>query len=225
MPLFHGNPAARTLASAGDYTDRFDLSERKSAITAASNPTALIVVDVQRTLTDGEYGDPRPRNRDEMLSNIQSLLGKARDAGAQVVYVQHKEDGNPAMTPGHPGFDVEPSIGPQGGEPSFHKTVGNSFSNPDLEPLLRSRGITEVAIVGMQSENCVSDTTRGAIDLGFNVILPLDAHATYDWDGETSEEIISRVNQTLGVLKGSSNGVTTMPSGEVEFAHAAGASE
>jgi nicotinamidase-related amidase len=191
----------------------------------ASNPTALIVVDVQRALTDGKYGDPEPPNRSELLTNIQTLLGRARDAGAQVVYIQHKEDGNPAMTPGHPGFDVEPSIAPQAGEPSFHKTVGNSFSNPALEPLLRDRGVSNIAIVGMQSDHCVNATTRGAIDLGFDVTLATDAHATYDTDDATASQIIAQINDSLGKLSGTGNRVRTAPTTEIAFAHAEGAGE
>ncbi len=190
-----------------------------------TNPTALIVVDVQRALTDGDYGDPKPENREAMLANIQSLLGKARDAGAQVVYIQHREDTYPPMSPGHPGFDVEPSIAPGEDEPSFQKTVGNSFSNPELEPLLRGKGVTDLVVVGMQTENCVTATTYGAIELGFNVILPVDAHATYDTDEETAQEIIARTNSTLGALTGADSKVTTVPSAEVAFAHAAGAGE
>src|SRR4051794_14351940 len=92
-----------------------------------SSPTALIVVDVQTALTDGEYGDPRPANRNEMLGNIQVLLDRARTAGAKVVYVQHREDSYDAMSPGHPGFDVEKSVAPQAGEQTFEKQVGDSF--------------------------------------------------------------------------------------------------
>ena len=194
-------------------------------MTASMNPSALIVVDVQRALTDGIFGDPQPPNREELLGNIQTLLGKARDAGAQVVYVQHREEMNPAMTPGHPGFDVEPSIAPQADEPSFQKTVGNSFSNPDLEPLLRSLGVTNIAVVGMQSENCVNDTTRGAIDLGFNVTLATDAHATYDTDEATAGQIIARINEELGGLTGSGNGVTPARTAEIAFARSEGAGE
>jgi nicotinamidase-related amidase len=187
-----------------------------------SRPTALLVIDVQTALTDGECGDPRPFNRDDMLTNIQTLLANARDAGAKVIYIQHREDQNPAMSPGHPGFEVEKSIAPLAGETALQKTVGDSFSNPELAPTLRELGVTNVAVCGMQSDMCVQATTRGAIANGFNVTLASDAHATYDTDEMTAPQIITHINQTLGSLKGPQTRVTPVHTANIAFA-AAGA--
>jgi nicotinamidase-related amidase len=37
-----------------------------------------------------------------------------------------------------------------------------------------------LCLVGIQSEMCVAATARGAIARGYTVVLPRDAHATYD---------------------------------------------
>ncbi|HRA48475.1 MAG TPA: isochorismatase family protein [Thermomicrobiales bacterium] len=186
--------------------------------TVDSNPSALIVIDVQNALTEGLYGDPRPHNRDEMLGNIRTLLGKAREAGAQVIYVQHREDQYEAMSPGHHGFAIESSIAPEPGDPVFQKTVGDSFSNPELAPLLRNGGVVNVAVCGMQSDMCVQASTRGAIANGFNVTLITDAHATYDTDDKTAVEIMAEINQTLAEVSGEGTAVTPLPTAAVTFA-------
>lgn len=59
--------------------------------------------------------------------------------------------------------------------------VGNTFeTNPGLADKLKSEGIGEVVTFGIQSECCVLETTKGALDLGFSVTLLQGAHSTYD---------------------------------------------
>ncbi len=60
------------------------------------------------------------------------------------------------------------------------KTVDDGFEETGLEELLREAGVADLAICGVMSEMCVSATARTALELGFRVVLPHDAHATYD---------------------------------------------
>lgn len=55
------------------------------------------------------------------------------------------------------------------------KTVYSAFGNLKLAPALRSRGITTLIISGGETDVCVLATVLAAVDLGFRVVLPIDA--------------------------------------------------
>jgi nicotinamidase-related amidase len=55
------------------------------------------------------------------------------------------------------------------------KNYYSAFSNPRLEPGLRSRGIETLIVSGGETDVCVLATVMAAIDLGFRVVLPADA--------------------------------------------------
>lgn len=53
----------------------------------------------------------------------------------------------------------------------FVKYEGNAFTNKDLELLLKSKGIDEVEIVGIDGGGCVSLTALGAIRENYKVTI------------------------------------------------------
>jgi len=62
----------------------------------------------------------------------------------------------------------------------IRKTTDDGFHQTGLGELLVARGVRRVAICGVTSEMCVSATARTALTRGLEVVLPHDAHATYD---------------------------------------------
>jgi nicotinamidase-related amidase len=69
--------------------------------------------------------------------------------------------------------------------PRSHETVvrkarDDGFDGTDLDGILTALGVRNIAICGVLSEMCVAATAREAMRLGYGVLLPHDAHATYD---------------------------------------------
>ena len=64
------------------------------------------------------------------------------------------------------------------GEPLLHKTSHNAFTTTNLQQLLTERGIRELTVCGIRTEQCVETTTRVAADLGYEVTFVTDATAT-----------------------------------------------
>ena len=73
---------------------------------------------------------------------------------------------------------LPPRREPAPGEPVLHKTSHNAFTTTGLQQLLTQRGITELVICGIRTEQCCETTARVAFDLGYQVTFVTEATAT-----------------------------------------------
>lgn len=152
--------------------------------------SALVIIDVQRMLVDAL---PEQR-RTELLSRIGSLLERARSSETPVVYVRH--DGGPdELTPGTPGWQIASEIAPHANEPIVDKRFSDAFRATNLADVLALAGIDHIVACGMQTEFCVDATIREAERRGYRVTLAGDAHATFDAEGATEEQIRNQVHR------------------------------
>jgi nicotinamidase-related amidase len=172
----------------------------------APAPRALVVVDVQRAFDDLERWSPTGRRDNPACeANVAALVAAWRERGEPVVFVRHDstEPGSP-LAPGAPGNAFKPELT---GEPDLlvTKSVNSSFhGTPDLATWLAGRGIDGLVVCGIQTNHCVSTTVRVGANLGFDVVLALDACHTFDRrhpDGDVlSAEELSRA--TAATLHG-----------------------
>ena len=142
---------------------------------------ALILIDMQIGFDEPYWG---VRNNPDAEKNISRLLAEWRNRAWSVIHVHHlsKNEISP-LHPNQPGSDVKPEFAPLPGEPVFRKRVNSGFIGTNLEQELRDRGITDLVIVGLTTDHCVSTTTRMAANLGFDVKLISDGTATFDRTG------------------------------------------
>lgn len=151
--------------------------------------TALILIDIQLGLQETDYYGEE-RNNPTAESNCQKILTFFRDQGLPRFHVQHCST-NPE-SPLHPskkGNAFHPLVQPLAGEPIIQKDVNSAFIGTDLEARLKAEGITDVVLVGLTTEHCVSTTTRMAANLGFGTTLISDATAAFDKKGIQGETI------------------------------------
>jgi nicotinamidase-related amidase len=137
------------------------------------NSTALVVVDVQRAFDDAEYWGRR--NNPDCEANVEALIAAWRAAGRPIVFVRHE-----FRTHDWAFKDVVT------GEPDLlvSKTVNSAFyGEPDLHAWLRSRELGAIAVCGITTDHCVETTARMGDNLGYEVLLPLDATHTFDRTG------------------------------------------
>ncbi|MGW4207447.1 cysteine hydrolase family protein [Lentzea sp. NPDC004789] len=175
--------------------------------TLANRPnTALLVIDVQNGVVNHSH------NRDEVVANVATLVGKARAAGVDVVWVQHS---NPEHLPiDSDGWRFVPELKLAEGEPVVHKTYADSFEATDLEEVLAGRGIGHLVVSGAQTDECIRSTLHGAIARGYDALLVSDAHTTEDlseWGAPTPDKVIAHTNLYWGnhTAPGRTAGVVT----------------
>ena len=160
--------------------------------TLGRTKSALLVIDVQNQVVDGAF------NKDQVIANINTAVGKARAAGVPVVWVQHSDDW---MAIGSDDWQIVPQLSPAAGEVKVGKLFRNSFEATTLEEVLAGLGVGHVYVCGAQTNNCVRYTTHGALERGYDVTLLSDAHTTTDFetDGKkiSAEFAVDELNSSV----------------------------
>jgi nicotinamidase-related amidase len=181
-----------------------------------STTTALLVIDVQVGLING----PNPvYQANTILDRIAGLIAAARTAGTPVIYVQDKDVGGV----GTPEWQIHPAVAPAPAELAIPKAWSDSFYETTLGAELQARGVSQLVIVGMKTDYCVTMTSLRAVALGYDVLLVADAHTTTDGNMLTAAQTIAYHNDFLwgfGAEDGFGAGkhwITVKPAGEVVF--------
>jgi nicotinamidase-related amidase len=140
--------------------------------------SALVVIDVQESFRR------RPNwqvvSNPDIAADVQQLVDAGRAAGDLVVWVLHSEPGTGGVFDPESGFvTLFDELVPREGEPILTKTSRNAFTTTNLAQLLTERGIRDLVICGIQTEQCCETTARLAADLGYAVTFVTDATATF----------------------------------------------
>ncbi|MDA8485543.1 cysteine hydrolase [Pseudomonas resinovorans] len=158
--------------------------------------TALLIIDVQRALSVGQYA---AFEIDRVIATINGLSARARAAGIPVVLIQHEEPS------GEFEYDTESwqladDLAVAESDIRVRKTTPDSFHRTNLQDVLQSRDIQRLIVCGLQTDYCVDTTVRRALALGYQVVLPEDAHSTLDNAAISAPQIIAHHNAVLGSM-------------------------
>jgi nicotinamidase-related amidase len=158
---------------------------------AAAAP--VVVIDLQTGMFDGA-AIPPIHDADGLVARVREVTAWGRRTGRKVAFVRHDSAPGEALAPGKPGWPVWPALGQGADEPTFGKSVGDSFSNPDFARWVAEQGAGEVVLMGAQTDQCVAATVKGALAAGLAVTVVSDAHSTWAHGGETAPQIVARYN-------------------------------
>lgn len=174
--------------------------------------TALLVIDVQIGVVAGAC------NRDGVITNIGTLVDKARAERVPVIWVQHSDDG---LARGSADWQYVPELQPKASEPVVEKHFGDSFEDTDLESILSERGVGRVVVTGAQTDACIRSTLHGALVRGYDTTLVEDGHTTEDmrpWGAPIGpEEAIAYTNFYCRFSNAPGRSGSVAPTTEVEF--------
>lgn len=152
--------------------------------------TALVVIDVQEGFDDPYWG---PRNNPDCESNIVALMSAWATADRPVVLVRHdsRGEGSP-LHPSNAGNALKAIVADAPHELLVSKNVNSAFyGQPDLHGWLQERGIRQLVVCGIQTNMCVETTARMGGNLGYDVIVPIDATHTFDLTGPHGETLVA----------------------------------
>jgi nicotinamidase-related amidase len=173
--------------------------------------TALLIIDVQHALCGGAY---EAFEAGRVIDRINLVSRRARAAGAPVVVIQHETASGPFQYDS-PGWQLAQGLETEPTDIFVRKKATDSFHNTELQAVLQSRGVTKLAICGLQSEFCVDTTTRRALALGYPVILIADGHSTMSNGVLSAAQISAHHNETLSNITSFGPRATAVAASEV----------
>jgi nicotinamidase-related amidase len=137
---------------------------------------ALLVIDVQNEYFTGALPITHPAGHiDRILEVMDAAAGRI-----PVVVIRHTftQPNRPFFQRGTPGWELHPEVAGRPRDVLIEKELPGSFTGTSLEPWLRDRGISTIAIAGYMTHMCCDTTARQAVHRGFNVEFLSDATGT-----------------------------------------------
>jgi nicotinamidase-related amidase len=168
-------------------------------ITTLDPKTALIIIDLQK----GIVSYPTAHPAGEVVRHASALAAAFRSHRLPVVLV-NVDGGAPGRTEQGPRLaerpagwtDFVPELNRQPEDHTLTKQTWGAFTNTGLEPHLKTLGVTQVVIAGVATSIGVESTARHAHELGFNVVLAVDAMT--DLSPEAHTNSVTRIFPRLG---------------------------
>jgi nicotinamidase-related amidase len=170
---------------------------------------ALIVIDLQK----GIIALPTVHPIDEIISRAAQLAAAFRERGAPVVLVNVRgvapgrtEVERPNLSRPADWSDLVPELKQQPGDHVVTKETWGAFLGTTLDEYLRQHGVTQIFLAGVSTSVGVESTARSAYDLGYNVVMVVDAMTDRNIDAHNHSiaKIFPRLSETVtteGVVK------------------------
>lgn len=151
----------------------------------ASSPVSMISANAALVVIDMQNGINRPtlgrRNNPDAERNIGVLLEAWRATQRPIVHVRHiSRSPESIFWPGQSGAEFQPRFTPLADEHVIEKNVPDAFAQTGLERWLHVRGIGQIVIAGVITNNSVEATARSAGNLGLDATVASDAAFTFD---------------------------------------------
>lgn len=161
--------------------------------------TALLIIDIQDFYFPG--GKSELVNPQVAADNAALLLAYFREKGMTVIHVKHESKTQ---------SDIRSTVKPIEGEKIITKKEVSSFNGTDLNDYLKSLGVKNLVICGMQTNMCVEGAVRAGYDLGYQITLIHDACAARDlkWENEIIPAKMVHLS-TLATLKSYAKVIST----------------
>ena len=176
-----------------------DSDELLSTLAQKVSPAhaALLVIDVQNDfVANGGFFDrigADVKAIQRVIAPLAQFVERAREAGVLVVFIQAIYDPQylsapmrerdlrvgrrmPRCLTGSWGADFH-VIAPRSNEPVVIKHRYSAFTNPELDDLLKRRGIRSLLLAGVATDTCVESTGRDAYFIDYYVTLVADCCA------------------------------------------------
>lgn len=175
-------------------------------LTKLDASAALIVIDLQK----GIVSLPTVHPAAEVIERSAQLARAFRERGLPVVLVNVAGRAPGRTDAGIPKFslppdwtDLVPELDRQSTDHLVTKQRVGAFLGTDLDEYLRERGVTQVFLTGVATSSGVEASARSAYDLGYNVVIVVDAMT--DRDADLHRHSVEKVFPRLGEVDTTTN--------------------
>jgi nicotinamidase-related amidase len=171
------------------------------ALTKLDDTCALIVIDLQKGLAGSRTAQPM----NEIIERAARLARAFRERKLPVMLVNvagaapgRTDAGSPKLPAAPDWSELVPELGREATDHIITKHRWGAFPGTTLDEDLRRRGVTQIVLAGVATSIGVESTARSAYDLGYNVVLALDAMTDRDADAQRNsvEKIFPRLGET-----------------------------
>jgi nicotinamidase-related amidase len=150
--------------------EKTDFTRRKNEL--------LLVLDVQSSYINNTPG----KLANQCISNINKVIGHTYELNYNIVYfasVRKKTLFSSLFlfdiaVQGTEGAKIDPGLNTNN-PVVFEKFLADGFINKDFGTYLENNNIKKLFITGMAAEVCVSETIKGALNRGYEVVVLKDA--------------------------------------------------
>jgi biuret amidohydrolase len=178
------------------------------AIEIDKTKTALLVMDIQRHMVDEQSpvaqhtGFGVMVKKTGLLPRVRKVMDAARAAGMLVITVRvdfsaghfprypargdfckviaGENQRTDVLRPGEWGFETMSEVAPKEGEPVVGKRHMSAFAGSNLDDVLKSHGITDIALTGVATSYVVTATAWSALNYGYSNIVIEDCCTTHN---------------------------------------------
>jgi nicotinamidase-related amidase len=171
-------------------------------LTKLDDVAALVVIDLQK----GIVGLPTVHPAGEIVGRAARLASAFRERGLPVVLVNVAGRAPGRTDAGPPKFsfpadwsELVPELEMQPSDYLMTKQRVGAFLGTPLDDYLRQRGVTQIFLAGISTSAGVESTMRSAYDLGYNVVLVVDAMT--DRDAEAHRHSVEKVFPRMGEVE------------------------
>jgi nicotinamidase-related amidase len=155
--------------------------------------TVLLLIDLQRDFleTDGRLPVPAG-DAARVIAVANRMIEHAQKAGWTMIWIKNEFRrtqflGNIsrkyAAMKGSRGAEIDPRINCSTEFPMVVKCEADGFSNARLDTMLKDLAPERIIALGLMTDECVQETTKGAIRRGYKVEIVEDGVATMEAAG------------------------------------------
>jgi len=175
-------------AKSREFMERIERFKKKTRVEFNPEASALLILDMQRFFLD-EASHAHVPSAPAVVPNIARLAALFNDRGLAVISTRHVNSDDNANMMAVWWRDVirrENELSEIVADLALpyaeviEKPQYDAFYRTKLEDILKGRGISQVVVTGVMTHLCVETTARTAFVRGFEVIIPVDATATYN---------------------------------------------
>jgi nicotinamidase-related amidase len=157
-----------------------DLENRETGMSHGPRE-ALLLIDLQNDYFPG--GAFPLWNTDQTLANLLAAIERAKARSIDIVHIQHIADPKLGLSPffnkGTAGAAIRAEVFAAAPDaPVVLKAYADSFVETTLEQTLAARGVTDLLVAGMMTQNCVTHTAISKAAEKYNATILTDCTTT-----------------------------------------------